>query len=173
MQQIYLSTRAAARLAGCEPHVLYAHHRRHGHYHGVEPRKGIKGRLSWPADALRGCLLPPPDQQPEGMSALLDLVAVVAPEIEPAVAYRIANELLGSEATCGWVPSPGQLSDERLTLVAGIVGMASQAFAQRVEQAQAQRGCEVAAQVVEWLCAVNNRAFRYLLPGKPDSEVGQ
>ena len=58
MQPIYLSTRKAATLIGCEPHLLYTHYRRYGNFRGVEPRKGTGGRLSWPVDAMRASLVP-------------------------------------------------------------------------------------------------------------------
>lgn len=118
--------------------------------------------MSWPADALRGASLPPIERQPEGAEAFLDIVSQVAPECEPGHAYPIGNELLGSEATMGWEPNPGQLDDERLLIQIKFIGMAVQALIERVEQAQAQRKRAVVPQAMEWFVAVVRSALRYL-----------
>lgn len=161
MQPIYLSTRKAATLVGCEPHLLYAHYRRYGNFRGVEPRKGKSGRLSWPADAMRAALVPCSEQWPDGMESWLELMAAVIPEADPLTAYRMGLALLGSEATMGWKPSPGQLTGRRLALDAAVVGLAVQAFVQRIEQAHAEQGPGVATQAVDWLAAVTHRSLRY------------
>lgn len=161
---IYLSTRAAARLAGCQPHVLYANFGRRGHYKGVVPRRGAAGRLSWPADLLRAAVLPPQDQQPDGMLAWLDFVDLAAPETPARDAYNLGLALLGSGATQGWWPAPGQFDESRLKTEAAVLGMAVQAFCDRHSQAETA----VAVQAKAWLVRTARAAFRWLGVNRDD-----
>lgn len=159
---IYLSTRSAARLAGCEPHVLYTAYRRHGCFRGVVPRKGTAGRLSWAADEIRAAVLPPEGEWPDGAAAFVEWAEGVAPESDQRVLYVLALALFGSEATPGWKPSPDQLTDARLTREAQLIGMMQQALADRVDQARTVHGRDVAADAIDWLAGVTRNALRYL-----------
>ena len=150
-ETIYLSTRQAARLAGVEPHVLYTSYRRHAEWRGIVPRKGRAGRLSWPAELVRAAVLPHPDQQPNGMDQWFALVERVAPELDQRGVYRLGVALLASEATPGWRPAPGQLTDERLSLEFALMGMGLQSLVERWDQANTGRGA-VAQQAMQWLC---------------------
>lgn len=161
-EPIYLSTRAAARLAGCEPHVLYTAYRRHGSFRGVVPRKGTAGRLSWPADELRAAVLPPAGEWPDGAALFVEWAEGVAPESDQRTLYVLGLALFGSEAAHGWQPSPGQLSDERLTCETKLAGMFTQALGDRIDQARTATGRDVAADAVDWLASVTRNALRYL-----------
>lgn len=164
MEPIYLSTRAAAKLAGCEPHVLYASLKRHGSFCGVKPRRGAAGRLSWPANDLRELLLPPTDAQPSGMDQWLKFVAAVAPEVHTADAYNIGAALLGSEATPGWSPSPGQLMAARVNLDLILTGLCLQAAFERLDQAETLQRGPVADEAAVWVARIANRCVRHRLP---------
>jgi hypothetical protein len=50
--QISLTTRRAADIAGVERHVLLTSLQRHGHWRGVTPRRQLNGRLLWPTMAI-------------------------------------------------------------------------------------------------------------------------
>lgn len=85
----YISTRAAAHLAGVEPHVLYTSIQRHGSYAGVVPRKGAAGRLSWPASAFRANL-------PQGAKEVLNVfegLAGAVLELDPAALLSILHSV--------------------------------------------------------------------------------
>lgn len=154
MSQIYLSTRQVGRLANLPVHVIYDHYRRHGSWRGVAPKKNPSGRLIWPATAVRRVALPAPDVEPNGLPAWLDLVSVLAPETPARDAAQIGIGLLGSESSPGWQPVPGQFSEARLRNEAGIVGLALQAWFERLDEAESRCGEPVARDAVEWLARV-------------------
>lgn len=51
-----LLTRQVAKLANVDRSVIHSHHSRHGHWHGVVPRKLPSGRLLWRADEVHKAL---------------------------------------------------------------------------------------------------------------------
>jgi hypothetical protein len=159
---IYLSTRAAARFAGLEPHVLYSHFRRRGHWCGVVPVKDVNGRLHWPAEAVQEATLPPPDQWPNGLNEWIRWAKEVSPSLGLHDSFALGCALLASDATPGWVPAPGQLGQARLRSEGGLVALFVQAWRERADLARTLPGQERVAELTEKAVArVCAAAFRY------------
>jgi hypothetical protein len=156
---IYLSTRAAAKLADVEPHVLYTSYRRHGHWRGVTPRKAADGRLSWPADLVRAASVPS-GPLPGGADVWIEWAHSVAPELSESGLYTLAVAQYGSEATPGWKPAPGQLGSPRLETETRLWVMQGQALADRIDQANALGGGDVSDETRRWTSCVLRKPLR-------------
>lgn len=151
---IYISTAKTARIAGKSLAAVYTSYSRYGHFLGVFPRKGDKGRLSWPASEVRAACTPNLEERPNGSEELVKLLADIVPEADELHLWSIALALLGSERLPGWKPAPGQFDERRLEQEAAVLGMLVQSWAERLDQAEVLTGRELAVRHYEWLCRV-------------------
>lgn len=155
---ISLSTRAAARLAEVEPHLLYTHYRRYGHWRGVVPGKGDGGRLCWPAREVLALALPPEIHWPLGTGALSAWLDDIAPGIDDHCKVLLSAALLsdGSDfVLCG------RITDEGLEREGRWLKLLVLAWASRLKKRRLQSGCPQVAEAVEQsLARACDDAFR-------------
>lgn len=159
--QIKFSTAQVAKLAGCTTDAIQAARRRYGHWRDVVPVVGPDSLLYWPAAEVRA-VVAPAWPLPSGTEAFVEWATAVVPEVPVPALQALAVALLGSEATLGWVPTPGQLTGERLETEAQLWAMTGQALADRLDMARSLKQGDVSEATGRWMARVLRDLLRAL-----------
>ena len=158
--QIGLSTRQVAQLFGVLPHVVYSNFQRKGHYSGIIPRKSAHGRLVWSANQVWATVMPARVADPNGLDVWATWARSVLPDADDKTVDALGCALLSSEATRGFRPAPGQFGAERINNEIGLLGLATQALNERIDEACTKGDISYPKASIEWLAKIVYRAFR-------------
>jgi len=170
--QLFLSTRRAAEIAGVARHVLLNHYRRAGQWHGVKPGKLASGHLTWPAVRFYQALgkLPPDARQGPAESLRDTLTARTC--ADPFQAQQVCAALLSQDPT-------GTTHRERLSALltdAQHLADHAEAFGRRAGQVLAHenlfgnddfRRLNIAAEDIEQACAKAITPLKWRPPPPP------